>query len=120
MSEDIDYDAEPYAVWRDGWQRARKEHRCHACRGTIRVRDEYHVTVTIFEGKTDTTKRCARCQAIYSHLQAKMCDEEYCNQTLSCGHEYKERWGEDPPPEIAALAFWLPSDGPPKVGEVKR
>jgi hypothetical protein len=27
-----------------------------------------------------------------------------------CGREYPEEWGEEPPPEIAALAFALPGE----------
>jgi hypothetical protein len=37
-------------------------------------------------------------------------EDEYCDPELNCGHEYEERWKESPPPEIAALAFWLPGD----------
>jgi hypothetical protein len=105
------------SVWQDRWLTARKPHRCHACRMTIEPGHRYHNTFSVYDGNADTTKRCARCQAIYEHLSKRMRAEpdpwendEYCNPTLSCGHEYRERWNEDPPPEIAALAFWLPGD----------
>lgn len=110
-------DGDYCSVWSERWVTAKKEHTCHACDLKIEAGQRYHVTFSVFEGEHDTTKRCARCQAIYEHLNARMRKEgdwgEYCNPTLSCGHDYRDRWDEDPPPEIAALAFWLPQDGPP-------
>ena len=112
MSEDA---GEEYAaVYRDSWRRARKSHECDACDLTIEPGHQYHITFTVFEGAPDMTKRCARCQAIYEHLTSRMdTREEVCNPKLNCGHEYRERWEEDPPENIAALAFWLPKDGKP-------
>ena len=117
MSEYYDENGEPCSVWADRWKTARKEHVCHACRIKIEPGHRYHVTFSVHDGNPDTTKRCARCQAIFEHLSERLRKDgdgmEYCNETLSCGHEYTERWGEEPPPEIAALAFWLPQDGEP-------
>jgi hypothetical protein len=101
----------------DVWRVARKEHRCDACGETIAPGHRYHRTFVVFDGDPDWANRCVRCQAIFDHLTDKMVGnaEEFCNWKLACGHEYRERWGEDPPPEIAALAFWRPGDPLPEV-----
>jgi hypothetical protein len=97
-------------------RKARKPHKCHACGETVRPGDTYTRVFVVWDGSTDVTKRCARCQAIYVHLAARIRRESYdgeyeqCADALNCGHEYKERWGEPPPEVIAALAFWLPGD----------
>lgn len=101
-------------VFDESWRKARKAHTCHACHEVIAPGRKYHRTFCVFDGSADHNIRCERCQAIYEHLSERMraagdC-EEYCNWELNCGHEYEERWHEDPPPEIAALAFWLPGD----------
>jgi hypothetical protein len=110
-------DGEYCPVWTESSPVARKEHRCHACGETIRVGDRYRYIFSVFDGDGNTTKRCVRCQAIFEHLSSRMKDDqdEYCNDRLACGHGYRERWEEDPPPEIAALAFWLPGDPVPAV-----
>ena len=118
MSEYCDGD-ERADVHESEWRRANKPHKCKACGLTIEPGQLYHRTAMLFDGSWEAWKRCARCQAIFEHLEGLMDSDEYCNPTLSCGHEYRERWGEDPPPEIAALAFWLPKDGPPKKEEAK-
>jgi len=110
-------DGDCCSVWQDRWLMARKEHVCDACHETIRAGVRYHLTFFVFDGGADQTKRCARCEAIFAHLSERIRKEgdleEHCNDRLACGHAYKERWGEEPPPEIAALAFWLPKDGSP-------
>ncbi len=32
-------------------------------------------------------------------------DSDWPDIALNCGHEFKERWGVEPPPELARLAF---------------
>lgn len=59
-------------------------------------------------------RRCPRCQVIYLHLEGRIRAEgdydQFCDESLNCGHEYEERWEEAPPEWLAALAFWLPGD----------
>ncbi len=114
-------DDEYVSVSSDEWRKARKEHRCDACHEAILPSHRYHRTWFIFDGNPHVYVRCARCQAIHAHLRAKInesgeCDE-YCDDQLNCGHEYRERWNEDPPPEIAALAFWRPGDPMPGIAK---
>ena len=100
-------------VWQNRWQVARKPHRCDACDETIRVGNRYHYHFQIYERDRDTVKRCARCQAIYEHLDERMshnCGEEKPDERLNCGHEYRERWEEEPPLEVQMLAFALPGE----------
>ena len=111
-------DGDYCSVFQERWVKAKKHHRCHACGEDVAPGACYHVTFSVFDGTADTTKRCARCQAIFEHLSARMRvegdAEEFCDAELNCGHEYKERWREEPPAEIAALAFWRPGDPVPE------
>jgi len=101
-------------VYHEDTAKARKEHRCDACQEAIPRGVEYWRIRIIYEGRVDSHKRCNRCQAIHEHLRGLMAgyDEEWPDERLSCGHEYSDHWGVEPPPEIAALAFALPGDGP--------
>lgn len=94
--------------------RARKEHRCNACgetipRGTVYVRNGF-----VGEGTAETIKRCLRCERIYAHLAERFRVAgrrgEAPDVMLACGHSYRDEWDEDPPDEIAALAFALPGE----------
>ena len=90
-------------------RKARKSHKCCACGETIAPGNQYTNVFYVFEGDPYTYKRCQRCQAIFKHLSSRIREDgdvdEFCDDALNCGHEYAERWNEDPPPEIAALAF---------------
>jgi hypothetical protein len=123
--------------------RARKEHRCHACKETIERGHLYVRHTLIYGGQVDETIRCLRCDTIYQELvvihrqaneearQERMAsrapgyydklltdeqkrllyyDSDWPDVSLNCGHEFKERWGREPPPELARLAFLLPSE----------
>jgi hypothetical protein len=98
---------EPYSVQRDQVRRARKDHRCDACKETIRRGDLYHYFFGVFEGESEELKRCARCEAMYRVLQPRMDRAEYetCDPRLSCGHVWEERFREPPPVAVQALAF---------------
>ena len=101
-------------VWEESSPKARVEHKCDACGETIPRGTVYSRTFYVFDGDANVTKRCPRCQVIFKHLDSRIKDhgddEEFCDQELNCGHEYGERWGTEPPEEIAALAFWRPGD----------
>lgn len=110
------------------WERidapkARKEHTCDACDRTIRA-GEHYALHRLGRGGWDpaihAVKRCVACQRIWAHLDERLEAErerrraagepaymlpDYINLRLDCGHEYADVWGEDPPPEILALAF---------------
>lgn len=110
MSVDV-YDAVPVQVWDVSHPRARIEHVCDACDGTIQRGHFYarHTVIGERGEQPEVTKRCMRCENIYVYLQVKMdreCDgEEAPDIALKCGHTYEKRWGEAPPPELARFAF---------------
>lgn len=86
---------------------ARKEHRCSACNRKIRPGDRYAYVFIVFEGDTETYKRCGACEVTWQHLM-EVCmrrtgGEMYPREDLSCGLEYAKEWGGDPPEEIARL-----------------
>ena len=50
-------------VWSESRRKARKEHRCESCRGTIRVGAVYFVHFSVFDDSVTNEKCCSRCQA---------------------------------------------------------
>ena len=107
MSHEID---ETYAVYLERARRARKEHRCGACKEIIAPHDTYTVVSVVFDSKAQTIKRCARCQKLHEHLRDLNPGESWPAERLDCGETYESEWECEPPPEIAALAFALPGD----------
>lgn len=96
-------------VYRVEIRKARKEHRCMACKETIRVGDRYASVHIVFEGEASTVKRCARCETIHRAIQAqwrsKGAYEMWPAERLDCGETWEDEHGDPPPPEIARLAF---------------
>lgn len=82
----------------DGERRARKEHTCSACHEIIPKGHRYHYTVIKYDSELEDWKHCLRCWAICKALWAT--GARAIDMDLNCG----ETW-EDPPPEVAALAF---------------
>ena len=110
---------EPVAVSHTSWRNARKAWTCSACKEPIEVGQKYRYVCFLFDGRWYTFRRCERCQAIYAHLAERMDvegnGEEFCADALDCGHTYEDRWDEEPPAHIAALAFWRPGDPLPEA-----
>lgn len=98
-----------YTVHRNECVTARKSHVCSACREPIAPGHRYHRIFTVFDGSTDTIKRCLRCERIHAHLVGKCMretdGESWPDERLNCGEVYEDNWGEEPPDHIAALAF---------------
>ncbi len=107
MSHCIDETYEFYTVT---LRCARKAHTCDACRESIEPGHRYYTVALAFEGDFESIKRCCRCEAIHRHLRKIEPGELWPAERLDCGEEYRDHWGEDPPPEIAALAFALPGE----------
>lgn len=101
---------EQYDVYDERFPRARKQHRCDACRETIPAGHRYARVSVVFDKSADTYKRCMRCQRIHEHLRDLAPGDTWPDEQLACGETYQNEWGEDPPPEIAALAFALPGE----------
>ena len=102
---------ETYDVYAEPRHRARKPHTCGACGETIPVGVIYTRVFVLFDGRKETIKRCSRCQRIHEHLRTiDPWRETWPDERLACGATYEDEWGEEPPPEIAALAFALPGD----------
>lgn len=118
MSDSCD---EYYSVYNETRFKARKEHRCDACKEPIPSGVQYTRVFLIFDGGKESLKRCGRCQMIHEHLrelcQSRADGEMWPDERLNCGHSYRDHWEEDPPPFIAALAFWRPGDPLPALNE---
>jgi hypothetical protein len=99
------------------WRRARKEHRCYACRETIRKADRYHVTAHIFEGRLETFKHCARCYTILEALWSA--GAEAVDLGLDCGETWEDNFDECPP-EVARLAFMTRDEAQAMLAEGSR
>lgn len=111
------YDGEPASVHNERRIRCAKDKPCDACGQTIRRGDHYIRDALLFDGSWDVVQRCLRCEAIYEHLckvhqedRKKNDHEDYPDRSLRCGHTYQKRWGVEPPPEIARLAFLTPDE----------
>jgi hypothetical protein len=113
-------DGEPIDVDTQRRVRARKEHRCHACKENIERGHLYVRHTLIYAGQVEETIRCLRCDAIYQHLvvihrEANAAgggfdEDQWPDVALNCGHEFTKRWGREPPPELARLAFMTPAE----------
>lgn len=112
-------DGDCASVYDEETRKARKPHKCGACREAIPPGQVYHRTFIVFDGEPEVFLRCARCQVIYEHLSKRIRDEgayeEFCDLRLNCGHTYEDRWQEAPPAWLAALAFWRPGDPLPEL-----
>lgn len=102
-------------IWTRKRQRARKAHKCDCCGEPIERGHIYATHFTLYEGTTEYVKRCLRCEALYDALTERMraagtLGDETPDLFLNCGHDYEERWGEAPPPELARLAFLTPAE----------
>ena len=51
-------------------RKARKDHRCCACRETIRKGDRYFYTSGIWDGRPESYKHCIRCMEMLRWLEA--------------------------------------------------
>lgn len=92
-------------------RKARKEHKCDACKELIPVGVTYTRVYTLYDGQKETIKRCVRCQMMHEHLRKRgRPDDMYPDEKLNCGESYQDHWEEDPPDDIAALAFLLPGE----------
>jgi predicted RNA-binding Zn-ribbon protein involved in translation (DUF1610 family) len=95
---------ESYDAYCELFPTARKEHRCAACNEVIRPGDQYARISIIWEG-VERIARCLRCQTLHEHLRELDPAFLWPDERLDCGEEYREHWGKEPPPEVAALAF---------------
>lgn len=87
-------------VWNEKQRKARVEHTCCACKETIRRGDVYRVTSSLYDGSWDTWAHCLRCAAMLDALGKRDGGTSAIAMELDCGVVW-----EDPPPEVAALAF---------------
>lgn len=102
-----------YDVYRERRVTARKKHTCGACGRVIERSADYYRITWVYDGGAGGCKRCLACQLTHEHLRG-LCrsieHDMWPDEWLSCGRDYEDEWGSEPPPEIAALAFW---DGDP-------
>ena len=94
---------------RDSWHRARKEHRCFACREMIRVGDRYHSVAQVTDGEFDVYKHRARCWAMCNAILEA--GAEAVQWDLHCGESWEDAFGGPPPDDVARLAFLSPDEG---------
>ena len=92
-------------VWDGRWIRARKERPCMACSMKIVPGSVYHRQDSLYDGSWTRWSHCARCWKIVERLIADSDEPIAIDPNLNCG----EIW-DDPPEDIAALAFMLPAE----------
>ena len=101
-------DMDPCAVFDPRRHVARKARRCDVCRETIEVGFRYTRLSACFDGRWSHSSHCARCWAIFDALTRHTQDP--VSPMLDCGESWLDTFGEVEPPEVAALAFTLPSE----------
>lgn len=116
MSHSFD---ETYRLYEEQLPRARKSHRCDACKEEIRVGDRYARVFVLDTDGAETVKRCLRCQTIHEHLREMDPGETWPAERLDCGEDYEEHWGGTPPDEIQRLAFMSPDEAQAALGPRK-
>jgi hypothetical protein len=112
-----DYGESP-AAWSAQWRRARKEHRCCACREGIRPGDRYHHFSGVWDGSPGSYKHCARCWHLYKLLEERQDpyaaeDGAGISLTMDCGELWRDNFNA---PEPAELAFLTPDEAQALAG----
>lgn len=103
MSMDVDGISDVYV---EHQVKARKAHECDCCDVGIRTDDYYWRIRKIYDGNVQSYKRCLRCQTMHVFLRGVVdLGEQWPDETLGCGHEFKDLHGVSPPSDIARLAF---------------
>lgn len=64
----LDCDCDYSAVWDERKLRARKEHRCSECHGTIKRGETYTRIASLYDGRWTTIRRCEDCSVILCDL----------------------------------------------------
>ena len=109
------FDYEPSDFRVDAWVKARKWHRCFACRETIRGGDMHHVVSQKSDGEIGRYRHCARCWAIIEALWAA--GAESVAWDLDCGETWEENF-DDLPEHVAALAFETPDEAQARLARI--
>jgi hypothetical protein len=58
------YGEETATLWNVSHPKARVEHRCHCCDGTIKAGEHYALTSSLYDGHWTTEKACAECATV--------------------------------------------------------
>ena len=103
-----DLDLEGPSCSSEKWRKARVAHRCCSCREAIQPGQHYHYYSGIWDGEPESYKHCGRCWTIVEALFERSI--EPVDLTLNCGMTWEGAFREDPPPNVAAMAFALPGE----------
>jgi hypothetical protein len=120
MSVDCEEFDGPCDVYEEGVRRARKRHKCSACREPIQPGQQYHATRSLFDGSWETVKRCARCEAMFRFLGSILPGDQVCAERLDCGHPWSDNFSDPPPPEVEHLAFLTQAEAQRLLDDPKR
>jgi hypothetical protein len=104
-----DLDSEPVrVVGTSRTVRARRGWTCCACAEGITNGAEYRCHSSLYEGSWSYDRQCLRCHSMWWAIATKA--GEPVAYALDCGTTWLEAFSEDPPLEVAALAFALPGE----------
>lgn len=67
------YDAESPSAYSYTFRKARKDHRCHECRGTIKKGEKYHYHSGIWDGPC-SYKICVDCESLRNDMNETIKD----------------------------------------------
>lgn len=101
-------EAEGPSAWQEKVRKANKEHRCIACKETIRVGDVYNYSSGIWDGRPESYHHCLRC---FTMLRALMdISQEPVDLHLACGNNWEDVFDDPPPEHLLKLAFMTPDE----------
>lgn len=106
-------------VYEERVQRARKKHRCCACREHIVPGERYQVTFVVDSEGAGTYKHCLRCAEmldILVRMHRERDTGEMPELMLMCGHDWEEVFGEAPPEAVQRLAFMTKEEMQAELG----
>ncbi len=104
---------EAFRFFADAEQRtARLAHACYGCAETIEPGTIYTRYFFVEDGDAGSARHCGRCRSIWLAINART--REPVLLGLDCGESWLRTFGETEPPDIAALAFMLPGEAPPR------
>jgi hypothetical protein len=73
------------SFYRDTIRKARKEHKCDICHGSIHIGDKYHDKAGInYDNEFFCGKECEACQPVIGEFMKSDCaDEGYCDEYIA-------------------------------------
>jgi hypothetical protein len=95
-------------VWSSKVRKARKEHKCYACRETIPVGARYRYSSGLWDGSWGDCKHCDGCWHVLDVLMRR--SREPVDLGLDCGETWESVFDDPPPDSVVEAIFARPGE----------